>query len=57
MPLTRVGLSKLTGDAWYSSDKLRRELGFVPEHRLEEEIPLMVRDYLEGRATGKLSGG
>ena len=57
MPLTRVGLAKLTGDAWYSSDKLRRGLGFVPEHRLEEEIPLMVRDYLEGLARGKPSRG
>ena len=57
MPLTRVGLSKLTGDAWYSSDKLQRGLGFVPQHRLKEEIPLMVRDYLEGRARGTLGGG
>jgi nucleoside-diphosphate-sugar epimerase len=56
MPLTRVGLSKLTGDAWYSSDKLQGELGFAPEHRLEEEIPRMVRAYLEQRAAGRLSG-
>jgi nucleoside-diphosphate-sugar epimerase len=45
MPLTRLGLGKLTGDAWYASDKLQRELGFVPEHRLGQEIPLMVREY------------
>ncbi len=46
MPLNRDGLSKLTGDAWYSSEKLRRELGFVTCHDLEQEIPIMVRDYL-----------
>jgi nucleoside-diphosphate-sugar epimerase len=50
MPLTRVGLAKLTGDAWYSSEKIRAELGFVPEHSLETEIPAMVRDYLSARA-------
>lgn len=47
MPLTRVGLGKLKGDAWYSSEKLQGGLGFVPEHRLEEEIPRMVRAYLD----------
>jgi UDP-glucose 4-epimerase len=57
MPLTRVGLAKLKGDAWYSSERLGLELGFVPAHQLEKEIPLMVRDYLAGRARGKLSGG
>jgi len=46
MPLTRTSLSKLTGNAWYSSEKLRRELGFEPRRRLAEEIPRMVRDYL-----------
>ncbi|NEV63897.1 NAD-dependent epimerase/dehydratase family protein [Thiorhodococcus minor] len=39
MPLTLEGLGKLTGDAWLSSDKLRRELGFIPRHSLEDEIP------------------
>jgi hypothetical protein len=52
MPLTRVGLSKLTGDAWYSSEKLQAGLGFVPRHRLGDEIPRMVRAYLESRADG-----
>jgi len=50
MPLTRVGLSKLTGDAWYSSEKIRRELGFQPEHSLEREIPGMVQAYLQSGA-------
>jgi nucleoside-diphosphate-sugar epimerase len=50
MPLTRVGLSKLTGDAWYSSEKIRRDLGFEPEHSLEREIPDLVRAYLESGA-------
>jgi hypothetical protein len=54
MPLTRVGLGKLTGDAWYSSEKLQAGLGFVPQHRLEEEIPRMVKAYLD--STGRDKG-
>lgn len=45
MPLTKTDLSKLVGDAWYSSDKIRDELGFVPCHRLDEEIQRLVRRY------------
>ena len=45
MPLTLAGLEKLTGNAWFASDKLRRELDFLPEHRLNQEITLMARDY------------
>lgn len=52
MPLTRVGLGKLKGDAWYSSERIERELGFSPRHGLEAEIPRMVRAYLEGRREG-----
>ena len=48
MPLDREGLRKLTGDAWFSSERIRAELGFVPRHSLEEEIPRMVREYLDG---------
>ena len=48
MPLDREGLRKLTGDAWFSSERIRTELGFVPRHGLEEEIPRMVREYLGG---------
>lgn len=50
MPLTRVGLSKLMGDAWYSSERIERELGFMPSHALADEIPRLVADYLRGRA-------
>ena len=50
MPLTRVGLQKLTGDAWYSSEKIARELGFVPEHSLAAEIPRLVDAYLHSQA-------
>jgi hypothetical protein len=50
MPLTRAGLDKLTGNAWFASDKIRRELGFAPRYRLGEEIPLMVREYQGRRA-------
>jgi len=57
MPLTLVGLSKLKGDAWYSSAKIERELGFVPRHHLEDEIPRMVQAYLESSACqGAVSG-
>jgi nucleoside-diphosphate-sugar epimerase len=52
VPLTRTGLGKLTGDAWYSSEKIRRELGFEPRHRLAEEIPRLVDAYLARRAKG-----
>jgi len=47
MPLDREGLRKLTGDAWFSSERIRTELGFVPRHSLEKEIPRMVREYLD----------
>lgn len=43
MPLTLEGLGKLTGDAWLSSDKLGRELGFTPRHSLEDEIPRLTQ--------------
>jgi nucleoside-diphosphate-sugar epimerase len=46
MPLDNEGLRKLTGDAWFTSERIRTELGFRSQHSLEEEIPLMVRDYL-----------
>ncbi|MBK1719972.1 NAD-dependent epimerase/dehydratase family protein [Thiocystis violacea] len=45
MPLTLEGLAKLTGDAWYSSEKLRRTLGFTPRHSLADEIPRLARRW------------
>jgi UDP-glucose 4-epimerase len=43
MPLTLDGLDKLVGDAWYSSERLTKTLGFTPRHSLETEIPCLVR--------------
>jgi len=45
MPLTLASLDKLTGNAWYSADKISRELGFEARHRLDETIPLLISDY------------
>ena len=42
MPLNREGLRKLSGNAWFSSDRIRTELGFNSVHSLEQEIPLLV---------------
>jgi nucleoside-diphosphate-sugar epimerase len=36
-------LEKLTGNAWYSSAKLQRELGWKPEHTLMESMPEVLR--------------
>jgi nucleoside-diphosphate-sugar epimerase len=52
MPLTRAGLDKLTGNAWFASDKIRRDLGFAPRYRLGGEIPLMVGAYRRRQAGG-----
>ncbi len=38
MPLALDGLVKLTGDAWYSSEKLEQRLGFIPRRSLATEI-------------------
>lgn len=43
MPLTRDGLDKLTGDAWFYSERLHRGLGFTPRHNLADEIPRLTR--------------
>jgi nucleoside-diphosphate-sugar epimerase len=48
MPLNRTGLEKLTGDAWFGSQKIRSSLGFEARQDLESEIPRMVRAYLRG---------
>lgn len=45
MPLTTNTLGKLVDDAWYSSRKIREELSFVPNHRLDTEISTIVRAY------------
>ncbi|NCA69477.1 MAG: NAD-dependent epimerase/dehydratase family protein [Sphingobacteriia bacterium] len=43
MPLTREGLGKLNGDAWFSSAKLEQQLGFRARHRMESEIRRLVQ--------------
>nr|WP_089729071.1 NAD-dependent epimerase/dehydratase family protein [Candidatus Thiosymbion oneisti] len=48
MPFNHEALRKLTEDAWFSSDRIRTELGFTPRHNLAEEIPRMVKEYLDG---------
>jgi len=54
MPFSREDLRKLTQDAWFSSDRIRTDLGFEPGHDLDEEMPRMVKEYLDSRdcATG-----
>lgn len=42
-------LDKLTGSAWYSSDKIHRELGYRPRRTLEAALPEMVTMYRAGR--------
>ncbi len=37
-------LEKLIGSAWYSSDKISRELGYRPAHTLMEALPGMVSE-------------
>lgn len=48
-PLDSDSLDKLTGSAWYSSAKIRRDLGFEPEHTLRDTMPEIIR-YLSHRA-------
>lgn len=50
MPLSLAGLDKLTGNAWFTSDKLRRELDFLPQYSLKQEIAIMARDYRQRQA-------
>jgi nucleoside-diphosphate-sugar epimerase len=47
MPLTRDALDKLLGSAWYSSEKIRRELGFSSRYDFATALPDIVRWYNE----------
>jgi nucleoside-diphosphate-sugar epimerase len=38
-------LEKLTGDAWYSSEKISRELGYRPKVTFEDALPEMIAWY------------
>jgi len=44
-PLDSETLEKLIGTAWYSSDKISRDLGFRPQWNLKQALPAMVAEY------------
>jgi nucleoside-diphosphate-sugar epimerase len=47
--LNSESLSKLLGSACYSSDRIRRELGFVSRHTFESALPAMIAHYRTAR--------
>ena len=49
LPFNSDALDKLIGSAWYSSDKIRHELGYRPTRTLETALPEMVMDYRNGQ--------
>lgn len=53
LPLNRSVLEKLQGSAWYSSEKIQRELGYSPAHTLYSALPDMVSAY----RTDAIAGG
>lgn len=40
-------LNKISGSAWFSSEKIERELGFEPDYDLEKSLPEMIRQLEE----------
>ncbi len=38
-------LEKLTESAWYSSEKISRELGYKPAHTLKDSLPEIVAEF------------
>jgi nucleoside-diphosphate-sugar epimerase len=42
-------LEKLIGSAWYSSDKLSRELGYRPTTTFPEALPELIAWYRKGQ--------
>lgn len=48
-PLNSKVLEKLTGSAWYSSEKIRRELGYHSKHTLFDALPEMVAHHRQKR--------
>lgn len=50
IPLNSAAVEKLTGSAWYSSEKIRRELDFRPAHTLIDALPAMVAHYRDKSA-------
>jgi UDP-glucose 4-epimerase len=51
-----AALQRLTGSAWFSADKIARELGWRPTQTLEDALPAMVADHRAGRAAPHRSG-
>ena len=49
MPFNRQGFEKLVGNAWYSSAKIIRDLGFEPQQNLHSALPAMIAFYRESR--------
>lgn len=45
LPFNSGALAKLTGDLRFSSERIRREAGFAPVHRLQEAIDETIRWY------------
>ena len=43
--LDTKSLDKLIGSAWYSSETIRRELGYRPVYTLKDALPEMVNEY------------
>lgn len=50
-------LDKLLGSAWYSSSKIRRELGYSPTRNLENALPEMVAEYRNSLTSMRLGSG
>lgn len=42
-------LQKLLGSAWYSSERMTRELGYRPTHTLADAMPALIAEYRAGR--------
>lgn len=49
LPFDSQVLDKLLGSAWYSSRRIRDELGFEPRHTLFDTLPAMVAGRTGGR--------
>jgi UDP-glucose 4-epimerase len=47
MPVSRDTVQKLFGNAWFSTDLIRSELGYQPSHELGAEIQRMASRYLD----------
>jgi nucleoside-diphosphate-sugar epimerase len=43
--LDTKALDKLIGSAWYSSEKISRELGYRPVYTLKDALPGMVAEF------------